>query len=312
MPGHSRSKNSIAFARLCPGHLRLFSSVTAALIALATAASANAASQPERVTFMSADGKTTLVGYLYRPVRLRAPRVPAVVMMHGRAGAYSSRANGVYDASTLSLRHKAWGKAWADAGYIAVLVDDFGPRGYPQGFGRFSYESRPAELNEVTVRPLDAAGALAFLRARPDVLPDRIGLQGWSNGGSTVLATMSPTAPVPPALTPGGFRAALAFYPGCSLHDAFKDTPLRPTGPTLVLHGMADEVVSYKRCDELVQRSRAAGGPIDIKLYPGAAHNFDSPASSVQKRDANATATQDAVAVSLKFFAQHLGGASKP
>jgi carboxymethylenebutenolidase len=266
----------------------------------------------QRVTFMSADGRTTLIGYLYRPARLRAPLVPAVVMMHGRAGAYSSRANGVYDASTLSLRHKAWGKAWAEAGYIAVLVDGFGPRGYPQGFGRFSYDSRPAALNEVTVRPLDAVGALAFLRARPDVIPDRIGLQGWSNGGSTVLATMSPAAPAPPALTPAsGFRAALAFYPGCGLHDALKGTPLRPTAPTLVLHGMADEEVSYKRCQELVQRSRAAGGPIDIKLYPGAAHNFDSPAQSVQKRDANAIATEDAIAVSLKFFAQHLGGANR-
>src|SRR5262249_42373495 len=167
---------------------------------------------------------------------------------------------------------------------------------------------RPAELNEVTVRPLDAAGALAWLRARPDVIPDRVGLQGWSNGGSTVLATMSPVAPVPAALTPtSGFRAGLAVYPGCSLHDAFVQKPLRPTAPTLVLHGTADKEVSYRRCQALVQRSRAAGGPIDIKLYPGAAHNFDSPVESVQKRDANAIATEDAVAVSLKFFREQLG-----
>ena len=267
---------------------------------------------PEIVTFMSADGRSTLVGYLFRPARMNASRVPAVVMMHGRAGAYSSRANGVYDASTLSLRHKAWGHAWANAGYIALMVDGFGPRGYPQGFGRFSYDSRPAELNEVTVRPLDAAGALAWLRARSDVIADRIGLQGWSNGASTVLATMSPVAPVPPALSSAsGFRAALAFYPGCGLHDAFKDTPLHPTAPTLVLHGTADEEVSYKRCEELVQRSRAAGAPIEIKLYAGAAHNFDSPAGSVQKHDANAIATEEAVALSLRFFAQHLGGQSR-
>ena len=49
----------------------------------------------------------------------------------------------------------------------------------------------------------------------------------------------------------------------------------------------------------------------DIKLYPGAAHNFDSPAESVQKRDANAIATEDAVAVSLKFFAEQLGGSRR-
>src|SRR6516164_6118891 len=67
----------------------------------------------ERITFGSADGQTTLVGYLFKPVTPVTARVPAVVMMHGRAGAYSERANGVYDASTLSLRHKAWGREWA-------------------------------------------------------------------------------------------------------------------------------------------------------------------------------------------------------
>jgi dienelactone hydrolase len=277
-------------------------------LGLAPARAEEQAPAPERVTFMSADGHTVLVGYLYRPVRMDAPRVPAVVMMHGRAGAYSSRANGVYDAATLSLRHKAWGREWAEAGYIAVLVDGFGPRGYPQGFGRFSYDSRPEELSEMTVRPLDADGALAYLRARPDVIPDRIGLQGWSNGGSTVLATMSPAVPATPALTPAtGFRAALAFYPGCGLKGAFDDRPLRPYAPTLVLHGTADEEVSYKRCVGLVEKSRAAGGLVEIKLYPGATHNFDSPGRSVQKQDANAIATDDAVGRSLQFFAQYLG-----
>ena len=61
---------------------------------------------PERVQFQSADGKTMLVGYLFKPSGETGKRVPAVVMMHGRAGAYSSRANGVYDVATLSLRHK--------------------------------------------------------------------------------------------------------------------------------------------------------------------------------------------------------------
>jgi dienelactone hydrolase len=124
---------------------------------------------PERITFPSADGHTTLTGYLFMPPHSITERVPAVVMMHGRAGAYSTNAKGRYDATTLSRRHMAWGELWAAQGYIALLVDGFSPRGYPQGFPRFSYETRPAELNEVTVRPLDAYGALAYLRARPDV-----------------------------------------------------------------------------------------------------------------------------------------------
>ena len=45
---------------------------------------------PERVTFPSADGRTSLIGYLYKPSAMPSRRVPAVVMMHGRAGAYSA------------------------------------------------------------------------------------------------------------------------------------------------------------------------------------------------------------------------------
>jgi dienelactone hydrolase len=183
----------------------------------------------ERVNFPSADGRTTLVGYVSRPAVENGMRVPAVVMMHGRQGAYSTAAHGVYDATTLSQRHQFWGRFWAAQGYMAVLVDGFGPRRYPQGFGRHSYDTRPDELNEVTVRPLDAYGALAFLRSLPTVYPDRIGLQGWSNGGSATLAAMAPDAPGLPVNDPAqGFRAALAFYPACGLKDHFAATVIRP------------------------------------------------------------------------------------
>lgn len=281
----------------------------AAIVFLCLPARAEGANPaPERLTFPSADGHTTLVGYLYKPAVMPAGRVPAVVMMHGRAGAYSELANGVFDASTLSLRHKAWGGEWAEAGYVALLVDGFGPRGYPQGFARFSYDTRPESLDEVTVRPLDAYGALAYLRTRPDVIGDRIGLQGWSNGGSATISTMSSTAPGISSPTPQtGFRAAIAFYPACGMKGLFEDKPFRPYAPVLVFHGTADEEVSYKRCAALVETSRANGGNVEIKIYPGATHSFDSPTRSRQKVGANAEATEDAVDRSLRFFAHQLG-----
>ena len=88
-------------------------------------------------------------------------------MLHGRSGPYSSAAHGVYTAATLSGRHATWAAFWAERGYVALLVDSFGPRGYPAGFPRHSYKSRPAAVSEQTVRPLDAYGALAYLRTRP-------------------------------------------------------------------------------------------------------------------------------------------------
>src|SRR5438105_11803486 len=132
--------------------------ISVAVLSLGAARGTAAQGLPERVTFPSADGATTLVGYVFRPINASASRVPAVVMMHGRAGPYSSAAKGVYGASTLSRRHAQWGRLWAEQGYVAILVDGFGPRGYPHGFGPHTYESRPEALNEVTVRPLDAYG----------------------------------------------------------------------------------------------------------------------------------------------------------
>jgi dienelactone hydrolase len=277
----------------------------AAIVIMLFAYGARADALPEQVSFPSADGRTMLTGYLFVPAQRPTEKAPAVVMMHGRAGAYSTNANGRYDAGTLSGRHLAWGRLWAAEGYVALLVDGFGPRGYPQGFPRFSYETRPAELNEVTVRPLDAYGALSYLRARPDVAAGRIGLQGWSNGGSAALAAMAAGAP-----RSGGtaFRAALAFYPACGLKGQFEDG-YRPYAPVQVFHGTADEEVSPRRCGDLVERSRAGSGTIEIRFYPGATHSFDSPGARRQSIEANAVATEDAVRRSLAFFASHLKGA---
>ena len=269
-------------------------------------ANAMAASLPERVTFASADGRTRLVGYVFTPEAPHPARTPAVVMMHGRAGAYSSLANGKYDASTLSKRHQQWGRIWAQQGYLAIMVDGFGPRGYPNGFPRFSYDSRPDELNEVTVRPLDAYGALAYLRTRGDVLADRIALQGWSNGGSATLATMSATAPGITAPTPAsGFCAGLAFYPACGLKGQFA-AGIKPYAPVRVFHGSADAEVSPRRCAELIAKSQAGGGDIQFQLYPGATHGFDDPSPSRQSDDANASASRDAIPRAIAFFASVL------
>lgn len=259
---------------------------------------------PERVTFASADGATTLTGYLFRPETAPSAPAPAVVMMHGRAGVYSTLANGSYGAATISRRHQEWGHLWARQGYAALLVDGFGPRGYPQGFPRFSYDQRPKELDEVAVRPLDAYGALTWLRKQPGIARDRIVLQGWSNGASATLATMATTdAPGLGRLTRvSGFRAALAFYPACGLKGRFADG-LTTYAPVRVFHGTADEEVSPRRCEELVNASRARNTDIQITLYPGAEHDFDDPGTKRQSEAANAAAKADAADKAVAFIA---------
>jgi dienelactone hydrolase len=280
------------------------------VMALSAAVCAHAVAQgpmlPGTVTFPSADQKTTLTGYVFRPPHVGTERLPAVVMMHGRAGAYSSLAEGIYDATTLSKRHKFWGETLAREGYLAILVDGFGPRGYPHGFPQHSYGDRPPELDETTVRPLDAYGALAYLRTQSDVDPKAIALLGWSNGGSATLAAMSADTPaLPQASIETGFRGALAFYPACGLKEKF-DHGYLPYAPVRVFIGAADEEISPKRCEDLVEKSEMKGGDIKISVYPGATHDFDDPGRKRASVDANADAVSDAVPKALRFLGERL------
>lgn len=256
--------------------------------------------EPRTVHFPSEDGQTKLVGYFFAPTG-RGP-FPAVVMLHGRAGPYSSLAKGVYTAATLSHRHQQWGEFWAERGYVALLVDSFGPRGFAQGFPAGSYESRPSEVSEQTVRPLDAYGALRYLQGRRDVQPERIGVQGWSNGGMTVLVTMGEAAPGRPGQA--GFRAAIAEYPGCGM-EAVKGR-YRMYAPVLLAIAAEDEEVSPKRCEEFAKRTRAAGTDLEPVVYPGAEHNFDDPGQKKQSNPANHSATQDVMRRAEEFFARHI------
>lgn len=168
--------------------MRRLTIAVAAVAALLPAQAAMAAE--ETVKFASLHDHVELVGYLFLPKDTASP-APAIVLMHGRAGAYSSAAKGVYSAKTLSQRHRQWAQWWAGQGYAALIVDGFGPRGYPAGFGRHSYKDRPAELDETEARPQDAYAGLLYLRSRREIAGDRVGLMGWSNGGSTVLAAMA-------------------------------------------------------------------------------------------------------------------------
>jgi dienelactone hydrolase len=174
---------------------RLAAGAVSLLAGIGWHAAAIAGAEPATVYFASADGKTRLVGYLFAP-STGGPH-PAVVMLHGRAGLYSSNVNAECtlvareraspcNATSLSKRNAAWGAYWAERGYVALLPDSFGPRGRGHGFGRFTHgDPEREDVNERTVRPLDAEGALDYLRSRTDVVADRIYLQGWSNGAST-------------------------------------------------------------------------------------------------------------------------------
>lgn len=271
------------------------------------AAGAQAAPGITTLHFPSNDGKTRLTGYLWQP-QGEGP-FPAVVMLHGRAGSYSTAAKGVYDASTLTQRHRSWGEFWAARGYLALHVDSFGPRGYAQGFPLHSYQNRPEAVSEQTVRPLDAYGALQYLRSRSDVIATRIGVQGWSNGAMTVLAALGGATPGIVQPNPqSGFRAALALYPGCREQEKQDYVPY---APLLMLLAADDEEVSPVVCRRFGERTMARGGKLEFVVYSGAQHAFDDPGGRKQANEANRAATIDARQRAEQFFATHLHDAER-
>jgi dienelactone hydrolase len=283
----------------------LGSAIAALLLALAATP---ARAEPAAVYFPSADGKTELVGYLFAP-STPGPH-PAVVMLHGRAGPYSTNYN--YDctrvakgvrsdcnASTLSKRHMAWGDYWAAHGYLALLPDSFGPRDKAYGFGRGTHDDPDRDdVNERSVRPLDAEGALKYLRERKDVTASQIFLQGWSNGASTALNVMYRQA----QSSSPGFRAALAFYPGCGPR-ALISADYRTTAPVTVFLASDDEEVSPRTCHRALDAAAAKGGALTLVDYAGATHDFDDPGRKRQSVPGNAAARADVLLRAAAIFA---------
>jgi dienelactone hydrolase len=79
------------------------------------------------------------------------------------------------------------------------------------------------------------------------------------------------------------FRAAVAFYPNCT--RKYPGGPeFRPYAPLYVLVGALDDWTPAGPCMALVERARAAGAPIAIKVYPGAHHAFDAPSTPIRYR----------------------------
>lgn len=88
-----------------------------------------------------------------------------------------------------------------------------------------------------------------------------------------------------------GFRAAVAFYPGCPDPKASKaGREWRSTVPLLILIGEAEDWASPTECRNLAEAAAQRGEPVTLQLYPGAYHAFDSPTPGVRLRTGLATA----------------------
>ena len=107
---------------------------------------------------------------------------------------------------------------------------------------------------------------------------------GFSNGATGVLyAVESGGKPLTLANTAKiGFRAALAFYPGCTSAAKRNFKSAIPLG---IFMGELDDWTPAAPCKSLIEKSKAAGADAEIHLYANAYHGFDVPGSKVRVRN---------------------------
>lgn len=107
----------------------------------------------------------------------------------------------------------------------------------------------------------DCAAAVAWVVAHADQLgidPGRVVLTGSSAGAITVLMTDFCRANAMPqaAALPKGWRpAAVVPYAGALLCRRGELAYMTPPAPTMMLHGMKDKVVSYKKMAPVISRN---------------------------------------------------------
>jgi len=206
---------------------------------------------------------------------------PGMIILHGCDG--------------VGIHYRTWARQLRDWGYAAMLVDSFTARG-------FSNICDKGILVPPLERAQDAFAAADYLRRLPNIRGGRIGVIGFSHGAWTVLKAVLDSTVSQDRATP--FAAAVAFYPYC------EPSVVPLATDTLILIGEADDWTPAALCQRWYSMAQRGGHSLDMKVYPGALHGFDSwharnyYMGHYTGRDPKAA--EDALATTREFLARRL------
>ena len=224
----------------------------------------------EMVTIKGAR-QNTLIARLTKPDG-KGP-FPAIILLHGSIGS--------------DKHYDDWAERLASWGYVALLLDSFGPR------SQSSFSDPPS------ARAQDICYARFYLNQLPLVDRKRIGIIGWSQRGSSALATLCTRFSSYQKKYP--LRAVVTFYPYCFRTLAHLDFPL------LILTGELDDTCPPALCMERIPGKRP--NEVILKVYPHAYHGFDVEGIDTSYMDHrflyDPTAAADSIIRVKTFFAEH-------
>ena len=208
-----------------------------------------------------------LVGF-WSPAPTAQP-AGALLLLHGCGGPFAS-APPEAGPAPLSARMRSTTHRLNGWGWSVLVLDSLSARGERE------LCTQPLGARKLTQaqRRLDAWGGLAWLAQQPGVDAQRLGVLGWSHGGSSVLAVVAPppALPRPPEVPAPAF--AVAYYPGCG--EVLRSGRSAQV-PLLLQLGGADDWTPAAPCLDWAKRASDTA-TVEVVWHPGAHHGFDSTA----------------------------------
>jgi dipeptidyl-peptidase 4 len=184
-------------------------------------------------------------------------------------------------------------RALAEAGYVVVSVD---PRGTPAPKGVKWRKAVYGAVGELASK--DVAAAVRALVARHAFLDaSRVGIWGWSGGGTNTLNAMFrfpdvfhvgvSVAPVPDQkLYDTIYQERYMGLPDGNAEGYARGSAINFAaglrGRLLVIHGTGDDNVHYQGTERLINRLIELRKPVDVMVYPNRSHAInEGPGTSV-------------------------------
>jgi dipeptidyl-peptidase-4 len=230
------------------------------------------------VEFLTVDvNGVTLDGWMLKPASFDAARkYPVVVFVYGEPAGQTVLDRWSGNAG-LFLR------ALAGAGYVVVSFDN---RGTPAPKGAAWRKVVYGSVGDLSSK--EQAGAIKALASRHAFIDaDRIGIWGWSGGGSSTLNALFrfpdlykvgvAVAPVPDQkLYDTIYQERYMGLPTSNAEGYRLGSPISFAeglrGKLLVVHGSGDDNVHFQGTERLVDRLVELGKPFDFMMYPNRTH----------------------------------------
>jgi dipeptidyl-peptidase-4 len=178
-----------------------------------------------------------------------------------------------------------WHLMLTQQGYIVASVDN---RGTPAPRGRAWRKSVYRKIGVITSQ--DQANAVkAMITKMPFIDASRVGIWGWSGGGSSTLNAMfrypeiykmgMSVAPVPDMqLYDTIYQERYMGLPQDNAEDYKQGSPINFAnnlkGDLLIVHGTGDDNVHYQGTERLINNLITANKPFTMMAYPNRTHGI--------------------------------------